>query len=91
MADQAKAWGCGPGDLELSARRGPTEGRVAVRGLESGAEGEGAAPTVLAAARAGRDSENHLLRCQSCGPRDRTVRAGDGVSSCPRDAAMSLH
>lgn len=52
VADQAKAWGCGPGDLELSARRGPTEGRVAVRGLESGAEGEGAAPTVLAAARA---------------------------------------
>lgn len=79
------------GDLELSARGGPTEAAWRCEGLESGAEGEGAAPTVLAAARREGDSENHLLGCQSCGPRDRTVRAGDGVSSCPRDAAMSLH
>ena len=75
----------GAGRVSEGSVRGEVRLRAAWR-RESGRaelEGKGRGP--------GRDSENHLLRCQSCGPRDRTIRAGDGVSSCPRDAAMSLH
>lgn len=83
----------GAGRVSEGSARGEVRLRAAWRRKAGRAELEGRGRRRKCWRRhgSGWDSENHLRSCQSCGPGDRTVRARDGVSSCPRDAAMSLH